>query len=235
MPKPLQPTWNITQLGNEAEIDIFDIIVDDDWMGGRSGTAFVEEVRAMGKVSQITVNVTSGGGQVWPAEMIYNTLVNHPARVVMNVIGIAASAASFVVMAGDERKMAANAMMMIHRGMIMSFGNSKELRESANLLDKIDETISGIYAQRTGRPVEEIIDMMDAETWMTAQEAKDFGFIDTITPNKTIAACCDLSIYNNVPKTAQQWVADAHEAASIFAEARKDRLLLNRRMMQGAT
>src|SRR5690625_2640779 len=139
-------------------------------------------------------------------------LKRHKAHVTVYVDGLAASVASVIAMAGDEVIMPANAMMMIHDPWTWGAGNAKQFRKLADDLDKIGESIVAAYEGKTGLSSEEITSIMDAETWLTASEAVEMGFADTIEESKHIAASLrngalvvqgqtfDLSRYRNPPK-----------------------------------
>lgn len=137
-----------------------------------------------GDVDTIHLRINSQGGDVFEGLAIYNLLSQHKAKVNVTIDGLAASAASFIAMAGDRISMAESAMFMIHNAWGLAVGNSDDMMEIANLLDKIDGMIARIYAARTKLKQSRLRDMMDAETWMTGQEAKDQGFVDVLIPNK---------------------------------------------------
>lgn len=118
--------------------------------------------------------------------MIYNTLKRHSARVRVEVDGAAMSAASFVAMAGDEIAMAENAIFMIHDPHTMAVGNSRDMREIAEVLDKVRDTIAGVYHSRTGIAVEDINSLMADETFYDAHEALEQGFTTEVIANKGI-------------------------------------------------
>jgi ATP-dependent Clp protease, protease subunit len=108
-------------------------------------------------------------------------------------------------MAGNHISMADNAMMMIHPAQGLVMGNAEEMRKVADMMEKLDGTISGTYAKRTKKDEEEIKALMSAETWMNAQDALDNGFVDEITGALELAACFDLSKfkYRNAPEKVQ--------------------------------
>lgn len=137
-----------------------------------------------GDIDSIHLRINSQGGDVFEGLAIYNLLSQHKAKVNVTIDGLAASAASFIAMAGDRISMAESAMFMIHNAWGLAVGNSDDMMETANLLDKIDGMLARIYAARTKLKQSRLRDMMDAETWMTGQEAKDQGFVDVLIPNK---------------------------------------------------
>ena len=142
------------------------------WLAERSG-------------QPVSVRVNSPGGDVFEGVAIYNALQRHDGEVTIIVDSLAASAATIVMMAGDKIKMAANATMMIHPAWTYAAGGAEDFRKEAGILDSIDGNIMATYAARTGRPLDEIKPLVEAETWMNAQEAMDGKFIDEIEPAKT--------------------------------------------------
>ncbi|MCT7313789.1 Clp protease ClpP [Ralstonia sp. CHL-2022] len=156
-------------------------IYDDIGFWGTTAKAFVNELDALAKdADEILVAVNSGGGDVFDGFAIYNALRRYSGKVTARVDGIAASAASLVVMAGDTIVMPENAMMMIHNAWTIAAGDAAQMRKTAELLDKTRDGIVAAYRNKCGLTDDEIVAMMDAETWMTAGEAKDRGFADQI-------------------------------------------------------
>lgn len=156
-------------------------IYDDIGFWGTTAKAFVNELDAVAKdADEILVAVNSGGGDVFDGFAIYNALRRYSGKVTARVDGIAASAASLVVMAGDTIVMPENAMMMIHNAWTIAAGDAAQMRKTAELLDKTRDGIVAAYRNKCGLTDDEIVAMMDAETWMTAAEAKDRGFADQI-------------------------------------------------------
>lgn len=128
----------------------------------------------------VVLKINSPGGDAYEGVAIYNLLRSHSATVTAQVLGIAASAASIVAMAADEIAMARNSQIMIHQAWMFSVGNADLFRDAADFLDKLDLAIAGTYAARTGQPLKRVSDLMSAETFMSADEAIDMGFADSI-------------------------------------------------------
>jgi ATP-dependent Clp protease protease subunit len=185
---------------SRGEIWLYDQ-VGEGWFGGMSAKTFVAEVQKLGKVDTINLHINSPGGSVFDGVAIYNSLNSHPARIEVDVDGVAASIASLIAMAGDEIRMAANAMMMIHDPMGFAMGGAEDMRKTADLLDQIKGVIANTYAKRTGKKEADVMALMAEETWMTAAEAQDAGFADTVTEEQRIAACTgfDLSNFKRTP------------------------------------
>lgn len=128
----------------------------------------------------LTVDISSGGGDVFAGSEIYTLLRNYEGKVVVNVYGMAASAASVIAMAGDEVNMSPTAQMMIHKAWSVQQGNADDHEHEAKVLDSIDQSIVNAYVDKTGLKRDAILQMMQNETWMSAQEAVDKGFADGI-------------------------------------------------------
>ena len=184
--------WNFKAKGDKAELMLYGEISDTSWWGDEvTPKAFKAELDALGNVDQIDIYINSGGGDVFAGEAIYNMLRRHNARKVVHVDGLAASIASIIAMVGDEIIMPENAMMMIHEAWTIAGGNKRDLRGMADTLERLDGALCGIYVARTGNTDEEIMHMMESETWMTASEAVAAGFADKLEANKKIAASVD--------------------------------------------
>lgn len=165
---------------NAATISLYDVIGSDPWTGeGWTAKRMAGALRAIG-AKDVTVNINSPGGDMFEGLAIYNLLREHPAKVTVKVMGIAASAASFIAMAGDEVVMGAGSFLMIHNAWGIVIGNRNDMRESADIFDKFDAAMTDIYAARTGKKAKDIAAMMDAETYITAKEAVDDGFADSV-------------------------------------------------------
>lgn len=169
-----------------AEILLYDEI--GQW--GVTAKAFAATLANAG-AGPITVRINSPGGEVFDGLAIYNALKAHPGGVTTQVDGLAASAASYIAMAGSTVSMAESSMMMIHDAWGVVVGNRNDMRQTAATLDKVDGQMAGIYSAKTGKPVAEIAGMMDAETWLTAAEAKDAGFCDALCATSGKSARAD--------------------------------------------
>lgn len=173
---------------DELEVDIFDAIGDDFWTGGGCTAKSVRALLRDSKARTIRVRLNSAGGDVVDGLAIYGLLSESKARVVVHVDALAASIASIVAMAGDEIILAESAFMMIHNPTSWICGDASDMRERAELLDKMRENLVSVYAARTGQPREAIVAAMDAETWMTAAEAKALGYATEVVPLKALKA-----------------------------------------------
>lgn len=163
--------------GDRAELLIYGYI-GDDW-DGVSAASFRSELSAI-TAKAIDVHINSGGGLVFDGVAIHAALKNHPATVDVTVDGIAASAASFVAMAGDTITIEKPAKLMIHDAAGVVIGNAADMREFADLLDELSDTIATIYADRAGGSVASWRDAMRAETWYSAADAVKAGLADRV-------------------------------------------------------
>lgn len=172
-----------------AVLQIFDQI-GEDWFGGSgiSAKAFSDALQSVGP-GPLVVEINSPGGNVWDGLAIYNMLRGRQAPVTTRVVGIAASIASIIALAGDTVEMAEASLFMIHDPSGMVAGTSEDMRKMANALDQHAEILAGIYTKRTGKTSAQIRAAMTAETWFTAQEAIQFGLADKITEQLAMAAC----------------------------------------------
>ena len=148
--------------------------------GGIFADEFVRDLNSLGAVNQITCRINSGGGDIFAAVAIYTQLKMHAAKIICVIDGLAASAATLILMAGDVIQMPTGAMIMIHDplAVLMGMYKSEELAKQADTLDTIKESIVAIYTERTGTSKAKLADMMAEETWMTADQAIELGFAD---------------------------------------------------------
>lgn len=164
----------------KAEIIIYDQI-GADWFGnGITAKSFSDELKNMDKsVNEIDVRINSPGGDVFDGITIYNRLKQHPAKKCVYVDGLAASIASIIALAGDEIIMGEGALLMVHLPWTWGAGNRKELESTIDRLLDVEEQMVGIYARKTGLGRAEIKQMLEAETWMDADQAIENNFADS--------------------------------------------------------
>ncbi len=178
----------VARSADRAEIYLYGT-VGADWFGdGVTAKQFAADLKGLGSVKNIDLRINSDGGSVFEGKTIYSLLVDHPAKVVTKVDGLAASIASLIAMAGDEIHIAEGGFLMIHNAWTFTAGNAKDLRSTADLLDTVSASILDVYAARTRGDRNAIAKMMDAETWMTSTEAIKNGFADKVTENLKVAA-----------------------------------------------
>ena len=164
----------------DATISIFDVIGEDGWTGGGvTAKRISAALRSIGN-RDVIVRINSPGGDMFEGIAIYNLLRTHPAKVTVEVLGWAASAASIIAMAGDVIRMGLGSFMMVHNAWGLVIGNRHDLREAASLFDGFDSALADIYEARTGMARVEIERLMDAGTFMTAAQAVEYGFADVV-------------------------------------------------------
>jgi ATP-dependent Clp protease, protease subunit len=187
--------YTIRALATGAEVVIYDEI----GAYGVSAKGFLAELSALPDGTPLALRLNSPGGSVFDAVAIYNALLRHSGTVTVWIDGIAASAASYIAMAGDEIVMPENAFLMIHDPAGMVMGTAVDMRAMAEALDKIKGSLLQGYAAKSGRPQEEIAPLMAAETWLDAKDALDLGFADRIAEPVRIAARFDVGRFRNAP------------------------------------
>ena len=181
MPKQLK-FWNVMKNDEEksAELILYGSIGSDEYWDDISDKAFKQDIENLGDVENITLYINSPGGSVFSAVAIANTLKNHKAKVTANIDGLAASAATIITSACDTVRMPKNALFMIHNPITFAYGNNQEMQKTVKMLDKVKNSIIETYLNKTKTDKETLSELMDNETWMNAEEAKEYGFIDEI-------------------------------------------------------
>ena len=194
--KPLdKPEWFKVIAASEdtsAEILLFDFI-------GWPYNDPRDLIHALADMGDVTVRINSPGGDVFDGAAIYNAFSSHKGIITTRIEGLAASMASVIAMAGKKVQAYDNTFFMVHNSSTFAMGNQYELRDTADLLEKVDTTITDAYQKKTKKGKKEISEMMKATTWMTAKEAKDHGFVDEIVTGKSVKADFNLSIFANLP------------------------------------
>ncbi|PQL04909.1 MULTISPECIES: head maturation protease, ClpP-related [Pantoea] len=160
-------------------ISILDTI-GEDWFGdGVTASRISGALRSIGG-GDVTVNINSPGGDMWEGLAIYNLLVAYEGKVTVKVLGIAASAASIIAMAGDEIQMGRGAFLMIHNCWTIAAGNRNDFRAYADSLEPFDKAMADIYAARSGLKLSEVQTLMDNESFISGSDAIDKGFADSL-------------------------------------------------------
>lgn len=192
-PKALD-LWNPSiraAASDEPTINIFDVIGEDYWTGeGVTDKRIAAELKAIGD-RDVNVNINSPGGDMFTGMAIYNMFREHPGHVNINVLGVAASAASVIAMGGGEVRVARAGFLMIHNAWIWVPGNRHELRAFADYLEPFDATMADIYAARTGDAAEAMQTLMDAETWLGGTAAVEQGFADGLLSSDQVEEGAD--------------------------------------------
>ena len=193
-----------------AEVSIYDEI----GAYGVSAKSFLDELGALPDDGPLTLRLNSPGGSVFDAVAIYNALKRHAGPVSVWIDGIAASAASYIAMAGDEVVMPENAFLMIHDPSGFVMGTAEDMRAMAEALDKIKGSLVAGYVAKSGGAEDDIAALMAKETWLDAAEAVELGFADRLAEPVRIAARFDVGRFRNAPPALVEAVdAAAGDAA----------------------
>lgn len=179
-----------------AQIDILDDIGEY----GVTAKDFAAGLKAIPATREIVVSINSRGGSVFEGWAIYSMLAERRERVTCKVIGLAASMASVVMLAGRRVVASEFAQIMIHNPAAAASGTSKDMRETADLLDKLSVPLANVYATKSGKSPAMVAAAMNAETWFTAAEAKAWGLVDDVEAAMRVAASFDLSRFNRPPR-----------------------------------
>ena len=167
-------------------------IYDEIGFWGVQAKDFIKDLQAV-SAKVLNVEINSPGGDVFAGLAIYNALRASGKEIVVKVMGVAASAASLIAMAGDKIIMPKNTMMMVHNPWSFAIGNAEELRETAATLDKIGDSLLKTYASRTGKPEDEIKPLLAKDTWLTADEALEMGFATEVVDEIKAKAKFDMA------------------------------------------
>ena len=163
-------------------ITMFDVIGEDFWSGGGiTAKKVTAQLRAIGD-RPVEVQINSFGGDMFEGIAIYNVLREHPQDVTVKVMGMAASAASILAMAGARVEIGAAGVLMIHNCWVFAMGNRHDMRETADWLEPFDHAMRDVYAMRSGQKAETIEKWLDAETYMSGSAAVERGFAEALLP-----------------------------------------------------
>lgn len=191
-----QPT-NLVRNEAEATLYIYDVI-SADW--GVGAMDVIKALEQIGDAAVLRVHINSPGGDVFEGRAIMAALRRFEGKKVAHIDSLCASAATSIALACDEVVMADGAFFMIHNAMTVAFGNKGDLRETADTLEKIDGAIVNDYTTKTGKDAEQVQAWMDAETWFTAAEAKEHGFVDSVlAADKKAKNTWNLKAFGNAP------------------------------------
>ena len=197
-----------------ADVYIYDAI-DSYW--GVAAEDFVKGLKQI-DAKNITIHINSPGGSVFDGMAMYHAIKSHPAKVTAVVEGLSASIATIIMLAADEVQVAEGSMVMIHNPWGLAIGDAQEMRNTADVLDKIAGQMAGIYAGVMNKTPEEIRAIMDAETWYTAEEAVAAGIATAKASASAKAQAFDLSVFKNAPKPQEPEARQEPETEPEIAE-----------------
>lgn len=212
--------------GDEATVYLHGVI--GGWWGDIDAAEFAETLAGI-KASTVHLRINSPGGDVFDARAMMTAIRQHSARVIAHVDGLAASAATDICMAADEVEITKGAFFMIHNAWTVAMGNKSDLRETADLLQKVDAAITDDYVARSGQPADQVRAWMDAETWFTAEEAVEHGFVDRVVDIAGKASgAWNVAAYKNAPKALTDPEPADQQVAALRNELERRFSLLER-------
>lgn len=193
---------NAVRNASEASLYIYDVI-DAYW--GVSAAGVINALNQVSDAETLHVYINSPGGDVFEGRAIMAALSRFAGKKIAHIDSLCASAATSIALACNEVEMTDGAFFMIHNASGFAWGDKNAMRETADLLEKIEGSIVADYVAKTGKGEQQIIDWMDEETWFSATEALDNGFIDRITPTPAAKAkssnqAWNLAAYAKVPQ-----------------------------------
>lgn len=192
----MKESWYKIQSKASAEmVDVY--LFNEIGMWGVTAQDFINDIKEH-KEQPMNLHVNCVGGDVFDGMAIYNVLLKRTQKTTVYVEGIAASMGSVIALAGDEVIMSENSLLMIHNAWGGTMGEADDMRKYANILDKLSDESADIYVKKTGLSLEEVKDMMDEETWLNAEEALEYGFVDSISDAIKVAAKVDVSKFKNI-------------------------------------
>jgi len=215
-----EPAARAASSDDVASISIYDSI-GDNWEGtGVTAKRVSSALRNIG-ARDVTVNINSPGGDFFEGVAIYNLLREHKAKVTVNVIGLAASAASVITMAADEILMGDGAFLMIHNAWTVAIGNRHDLAQASEILAPFDAAMAKVYSQRAGITQDEAVALMDKESWIGAEQAVADGFASGLLESAQIAKDSNASAQRKAMALVEASMASAGYSRSARREAFK--------------
>jgi ATP-dependent Clp endopeptidase proteolytic subunit ClpP len=220
----MQSWYTIRALASGAQGSRTQVLIYDEIGAyGVSAKGFLAELSALPEGTGLDLRINSPGGSVFDAVAIFNALKRHDGEVTVWIDGIAASAASYIAMAGDTVIMPENAFLMIHDPSGLVMGTAEDMRATAEALDKVKTSLIQGYAGKSGKSDEDIAALMAAETWLDAKDALELGLIDQIAAPVKLVAAFDIARFRNAPpelvEAVAEPIADAVEETNAPADS----------------
>jgi ATP-dependent Clp protease protease subunit len=197
----------------EATIYIYDVI-DADW--GVGAKDVIAAINASADAKVLNVRLNSPGGDVFEGRAIMEAIKRFEGKTIAHIDALAASAATSIACACDEVIMADGALYMIHNASGLVWGDKNDMRQTADLLEKVEGSIVNDYTGKTGMDAASVTAMMDAETWMTAQEALDNKFVDQVCKTAKAKNTWNLSAFSKAPPVPDEEDEETQPAAAGF-------------------
>lgn len=207
---------------DEAEslsLKIYDTIGDDGWGGGITTNTIEEQLEGANN-KPLNIYINSYGGEVFEGFAIYNVLKRYGGYKTVIVDGIAASIASVIAMAGDKICMNTASMMMVHNASGVCFGNAEDMKKVVNALEQMNEVIRDVYKAKTNLSDEDLTNLMDNETFMTAKECVDYGFADEIIEDKQVNMEETMNALAQMKNSVEQKIKQFNDIHRIGFEAK---------------
>lgn len=229
---------------NGDEIVLSGTVGEMFWEDGFTAAEVITALAQIGREREVTVRLNSGGGIATEGAAIHSALSQHKGGVNMVIEGVAASAASLIAMAGDTITMRPGSIMMIHDPAGFTMGDAAAHQKTIEALNALGDAYADVYADRSGKPAQDMRELMRAETWMTAQQAIDAGFADALAAdndNEPEAAAFAYGLYANAPETfvalanARGWKARAMMAAPAAPHKQKEPLMADKNQIADET
>ncbi len=216
--------WNAgvkAAVSGDNTITIYDVIGEDFWTGGGVTVNRIDAaLRKIGADTAVEVHINSPGGDMFEGIAIYNRLLEHRAKVTVKVMGLAASAASIIAMAGDEILIGPASFFMIHNCWVLTAGDRNVMAETSAWLGPFDAAMAEVYAAKSGRTAREVASWMDAETWMNGQLAVDRGFATGLLSSADIQEDAATTAQARETNAIRQTELNLCRAGATRAEAR---------------
>jgi ATP-dependent Clp endopeptidase proteolytic subunit ClpP len=191
----MQKEWYKIKNKSSEVADVY--LFNDIGTFGITAQNFIDEIKEY-EDTELNIHINSLGGEVFEGMAIYSIIQRRKAKTTVYIEGIAASIASVIALAADEVIMSENSLLMIHNAWGGTQGEAKDMRKQAEILDKITNEIAEVYVKKSGISYNEVVRMMDEETWLTAEEAVALGLVDSISEPIKVAAKYDVSKYKNI-------------------------------------
>lgn len=191
----MQKEWYKIKNNASETSDVY--LFNDIGTFGITAQSFIDEIKEYDN-KELNIHINSLGGEVFEGMAIYSIIQRRKAKTTVYIEGIAASIASVIALAADEVIMSENSLLMIHNAWGGTQGDARDMRKQADVLDKITNEIAEVYVKKTKIPYDEVIEMMNEETWLTAKEAVALGFVNSISEPIKVAAKYDVSRFKNI-------------------------------------
>lgn len=229
--QPKQVTNLLNKADTTASLYVYDMI-SADW--GVSALAVIDAINQAGDAAVLNVHINSPGGDVFEGRAIMAAISAFRGKTVAKIDALCASAATSIALACDEIEMAEGAAFMIHNAKTLAYGDKSDLRHTADVVEKIEGAIVNDYTTRTGKDEAEIRAAMQAETWFTAAEALEYGFVDRVTGKTKVKNTWNLAAFKNAPapepepppEPKNETTEPATQAGFFMAAANANRLRL---------